>query len=166
MDDIVEEIRALQEHYIHSVRTPEANLRWLTDYASDLKGFNFESIQLACKSWRQSDAKRFPTPGQLMDIAIKLKPKNDHFQAVAWTKLSQDEYDALPLVEKIRQQRLMASHERGKAGPMWSGTGPLRPDQMSDNWHAHRTRAKHHDDEAHRLMGVLSTAKGRQEGTQ
>lgn len=48
--------------------------RWLDDYVSDLTGAGFGEcdVRIACTNWRTSEAKKMPTPGELLAYCRKV----------------------------------------------------------------------------------------------
>jgi len=53
-------------HYPQLKRTPDEQRLWVQDWIEDLHGFPADLVSEAAQLWRNSDAERFPTPGQLM----------------------------------------------------------------------------------------------------
>jgi hypothetical protein len=62
----LDEIKGLSLHYPRRQLSQQDFARWLEDYANDLAVFSPADIRLACIQWRQSDARRMPTPGELI----------------------------------------------------------------------------------------------------
>lgn len=69
-EQIALEVEALALHYPAFNRTPQesriANGHWL----DDLEAWPVDLIQEACKRWRNSPERYFPTPGQLKALAL------------------------------------------------------------------------------------------------
>lgn len=159
--EIIDELDALSTHYPRGPRSPDQHMRFLEDYLDDLKDFSLEQVRAACRRWRQSDATKFPHSGQLMGAA-RAERGRDLGDNTPWGRLTDADYEALSLPEKIRHQRILASEARGRAGPMfhnvdgsWRKGVHLTPQEMPDKHHENRELARRHDEEAKRLMGFL-----------
>jgi hypothetical protein len=168
MIEIVDEIERLAVHCRPPLMQVEQRESWLRDWCDDLAGFEIEAIRSACREWRQSGAQKFPTPGQLLPMVRKRTagPRADGGALQPWRELSDGEYEALSLRDKIRHQRILAAEAYRKAGPMWrngaGGANPAKPvkghvapDQMPDTWRYWTDIARSHDAEAQRLASYL-----------
>lgn len=158
---ICAEINALSSHYLTTTKSPDDHARWLIDFATDLGDLTPEQVRRACAAWRTSDAKKFPTPGQLRKTAPLL-----HVEALPapraepWRPISNGEYQALTIIQKIRHHRSSIGHALDRAGPMWRDGKPVGPEELPASWHEWRQRARNHADEAGRLQTILDQPKG------
>lgn len=158
--EIADEIEALSAHYIRPIRSAEEQSRWLADYLTDLGEFPLASVQSACRRWRQSDATKFPTPGQLRAMVRAATPSNqDPTANRPWTPLSDAEYERLTITEKVRHQKLLAMEAGRKAGPMWAGGARASVECMPARWHEWKAREANHYEEARRLQAILDRAR-------
>lgn len=66
--EIATELEALALHYPVLRRTPEEQRIVVRQWAEDLADYPLDLIAEACRQWRNSDAERFPTPGQLKKL--------------------------------------------------------------------------------------------------
>lgn len=153
--DIINELEALGAHYIRSVRSPEVQARWVKDYLTDLGDIDLEALRKACAAWRQSEAQRFPTPGQLRTAALAHQPRQGQASARAWEPISDLAYDALSLRDKIRHQTILGNEAKMKAGPMWVNGSPAPAEQLPDRWHIWTRQAENHYAEAKRLRNFM-----------
>lgn len=71
---IATEISALSSHYPARKLSQGDRARWLDDFVSDLAGYDERDVRLACAMWRKSEAKKMPTPGELLAICYKVIP--------------------------------------------------------------------------------------------
>lgn len=164
--EIINAIEALTVH----CRPPlmEANQRtsWLSDWCDDLGRFPAEAIANGCRKWRHSGNTKFPTPGQLLPLVGEGVPNPDRVKALPWRPATQEEYQAMTLKEKIRENLILASEADGKAGPQFRNTSQrgsinraagvhLTPEQMPPEWHRWRDVAATHRAEAGRLRKHL-----------
>lgn len=79
MSEIVNEIKALSAHYPRRTMAAGDMARWLTDYAESLTeaGFDATDVRIACRNWRDGEASRMPTPGELLAYCRKVfRPEN------------------------------------------------------------------------------------------
>lgn len=159
--EIIAEIEALEVHYFRVRREPEERQRWLRDYLADLGDVEVERLRAACQKWRMSPARKFPTSGELMQLAPGRVGAGPRLEA--WRPLSDYEYDRLPLREKIRHQRILAEAAAQKAGPQMINKRPALADDMPAHWHEWRQKAANHTDEVRRLSEKLAEAKARNE---
>lgn len=153
---IIEELEALASHYIRPVRSTSEHERFLADYLNDLSGFPIEAVMKACQDWRKSDASKFPTCGQLLAFVRNAMPKGSAVNNEAWRHLTDQEYDALTMAEKIRHRTIMAVEAKTKAGPMWRNGKPVSPEDMPESWHTQQAIARGHYEEASRLKAKLA----------
>lgn len=67
-DTIRSVVEALSSHYPAKRLGPDAKAQWLADYVDsfDRAGFTAADVRLACAGWQDSDAKRMPSPGELL----------------------------------------------------------------------------------------------------
>lgn len=158
------EVQALSSHYPVSTKSPADHARWLSDFADDLGDLGGAAVAKACRAYRLSDAKRFPTPGQLRKLALERLPSSTPTERfVRWEPATQERYAAMSLSEKVDENMRLASAARHKAGPMWGKFGPLTPEQLPRSWHAGIARAQSYEAEASRLRKVLHAVKDRQD---
>lgn len=161
--EIIKELRALEQFCAFKVvRSGEENERFLKDYLADIEDFPLDAIRQACSEWRKSGATKYPTPGQLIPLIRSKIPEPKAARIEPWRPLSDDEYQALSLREKIRHHTILAHECSTKAGPMFRSSGPnsgkgqhLTPEDMPPEWHELRRRAQGHADEAKRLRSYL-----------
>jgi hypothetical protein len=157
--EISDELQALSLHYFRMVRSPEDHERWIADYAEALKVYPVEAIRAGCRAWRESAADKFPKVGQLLPyVRDAAAPKAERTVTRAWEPPTQEEYDALSLREKMRQQSLLgtqakdtAYREAMRAG--WDRNIASAPDCFGF-WMA---RAEGHFAEANRLRSKLAS---------
>lgn len=160
--DIVDALESLAVHCRPPIMSVEDRSRWMKDWCSDLANFPVEAIKLACTRWRQSDNTRFPTPGQLLPLVRAVVPaKAEGGKPEAWRPISDDEYRALPIREKIRHLQIVRSELTSAAGPMIKNEGAfkgrhLTRDDMPESWHDAHRRAETIDQEIKRLRETLS----------
>lgn len=164
--EIIDEIEALTVHCRPPIMEASARASWLTDWCEDLAEFRIEHIRLAIREWRQSGSAKFPTPGQLLPLIRSKMPVKVEERISDWRPLTDDEYRALSVREKIRHQLILA-HEAGcKAGPMWrnpEGANMARPvdgrvplEEMPASYrHWREVEARHHA-EAKRLREIIN----------
>lgn len=164
--DIIEAIEALAIHCRPAIMDVEQWSLWLRDWCADLTEFPIEAIAAACRKWRRSGSVKFPTPGQLLPLVREGIPAERTERLDSWRLLTDDEYGALSVREKIRHHQILAHQAYLKAGPMFRNTsqGPrmsgvhLTPEEMDANHLKWADVGKHHTEEAHRLRQHL---KGR-----
>jgi len=90
------------------------------DYADDLGDLGAEAVERACRSWRQSDAKRFPTPGQLSKLAEPIAKAALRGPAPeTWREITDAQYAALSLEDKIWHREKLADEASAKAASLW-----------------------------------------------
>lgn len=157
---IIEELQALQAHYPRQARATDEEQRWLRDYVEDLHACPDDAVRYACRRWRQSGARKYPTSGELLSFAQQFQPRgdaNETRKTPPWGPVSDYEYDAMTLAEKLRHQTILGNHAQFTAGPQ---TKPK--EAMPEAWHEHRERARHHFAEASRLRGLLAQARQRE----
>ena len=159
-DTIVSELDALGAHYIRPNRSPAEHTRFLRDFVSDLGPVTPDVVRRACQSWRQSDANKFPTPGQLLKKIEALTPQRSAAPG-PWREVSEAEYDRMTLTEKIDHQTILANECDQRAGPMWRNGEPVALEDMPDVYHTWKRRASDHRKEAKRLRERLVDAKSR-----
>lgn len=140
---------------------------WWADYFEALEDIPTVAVEAGMAAWvRRPESQFMPKPGQLRELAMNTPNDADRAYnealrqleapvvnkgAQAWDWPTQAEYDAMPLPEQIRQNRIMAGRCRSDAGPQGMDT---MPDDMPDAWKAYRVKAKHYDDEAKRLTAI------------
>jgi hypothetical protein len=115
--EIVKELRALEQFCtFKAVRSGEEQERFLRDYLADVQDFPLEAIQKGCADWRKSGQTKFPTPGQLIPlIKAHIVQARVEVSAQPWRPLTEPEYRALSVEDKIRHCRLLASQSRAEA---------------------------------------------------
>lgn len=159
--EIVDELQALGQHYIRSIRTPEQEERFLRDYLNDLGSYPLSAIKQGCIAWRNSDASKFPTPGQLVaKVRANLPREQREDRPEPWRHLTEEEYNRLSLRDKIRHRTILAGELRRKAGPMWANGQPVAAEAMPERWHELMSRSHGHYEEAGRLKATLARAEG------
>lgn len=168
--EIIRELRALEKFCAFPPNmNGEDRERFLKDYLADIQEFPLSAIQKACQKWRTSGQAKFPTPGQLIPLIRGCMAAEPRESVEVWRPLSDDEYRALTVREKIRHHQILSHEAYTKAGPMFRNTsqGPrmsgvhLTPDEMDANYRKWTDLGKHHAQEAHRLRQyVRGTAQG------
>jgi len=133
----------------------------LRDYLADLAGFTPEAVEAACGIWRRGGAKKFPLSGELL-AAVTAEHGRQTVKIGAWCELSEAEYDALNLADKIRHQKILASMASFKAGPMMRKGKHLTPANLPPEWHMGKARAANHHAEARRLKEKLDEWRANQ----
>lgn len=169
---ILREVAALSSHYPVSTKSPADQARWLSDFADDLGDLGADAVTKACRAYRLSEAKRFPTPGALRKLAVEriaALPAPDARPAEVWRPLNDEAYDRAPLSEKIRHHQNMASEANLKAAVLWRRLPEARagnppsflepPSNDPGEWAIWRRREMNHNAEAKRLKAILKTAK-------
>lgn len=164
--EIIDCIEALAVHCRPPLMTTEQRESWMRDWCDDLAQYPAETIASACRKWRHSGSNKFPTPGQLMPLVREIAPADDGPKVEVWRPLTDEEYRALSVREKIRHQLILAHQARCKAGPMYRnerGASVGRPmgerlstEQMPETWHRWSRVAEGHEAEAKRLREILS----------
>ena len=154
--EILNEIEPLEAH----CRPPPMNelqrAGWLRDWCADLAEFPIEAIAAGCRKWRHSGSTKFPTPGQLLPlIRAELPQRREAVNAEPWRPISDAEYEALKLPEKIRHHRILAHDARRKAGPMWVNGKHCTAEEMPEGWRRWNEQAERHEAEAARLTKYL-----------
>lgn len=152
--EIIAEIDALTIHCRAPLMDVEQRGRWQRDWAQDLAKYEIEIIRQAFRQWRQGESQKFPTPGQILPLLERLsnRPAATEPEALAWRyDISEADYRALSLNDKIRHHLAAANHCRRRAGPMWRDGRPMLLEEMPREWHDWRERAHNHDMEAKRL---------------
>jgi len=153
--EILNEIDALSSHCRVPLMSVEQRTGWMRDWCEDLGQFRIEDIRRAFRDWRQSGNTKFPTPGQVMPILRRLNDVGaPEAKLVSWRELSDPEYAALSLSEKVRHHLILANKAEVAAGPMWRH-GKHASD-MPDEWHGQRQRAENHRAEAKRLRDLMN----------
>lgn len=150
--EIIDEIEALTVHCRPPIMSVEQRARWQQDWIGDLGKFPLEAIQSALRQWRQSESTKFPTAGQLLPMIERQSGRDKDRTYEVWRyDISDEEYRAMSLNDKIRHHKIAAGHCRSKAGPMPHLGKPVAKDDMPKAWHEWRDRAGNHDAEAQRL---------------
>lgn len=166
--EIIDEIEALAVHCRPPIMEPAARASWLRDWCDDLAGFPISAVRLGCRAYRQSGQVKFPTAGQLLpmvraNLPVERAPPG---ATEPWRPISDAEYEALSLREKIRHREVMAREARRKAGPMWKNPpegasfkrpvrGHVRAEDMPEAWRIQSQIAAEHEEEARRLRSHL-----------
>lgn len=164
--EIMGEIEALETHCRAPLMTVDARSRWISDWCKDLKTFSVEAIEEAFRDWRNSGSTKFPTAGQIVPlIKAKIRQPGDVSAAPRkWEPLSEADYYAASLEDKIRHHRILAERARFDAGPMylagatWASGRHLERSEMSDKWRAYQRQADNHAAEAKTLHGKMTSA--------
>lgn len=165
--EIADAIEALALHCRPPLMAVDQRLLWLRDWCTDLAEFPIEAVQAACRKWRHSAAAKFPTPGQLLPLVRESLPAEKTGAVEVWRELSDSEYRALTVREKIRHCTILAHEARIKAGPMLVNTTlrgssrisgkHLTSEEMPDTWRRWTAIAEGHEAEAKRLREILRT---------
>jgi hypothetical protein len=160
-------IESLAVHCRPPLMSIEQRLLWLRTWAEDLQEYPIEAVAQACRQWRQSEATKFPTPGQLMPLVKACLPSERTERAEVWREASPEEYRAMSIREKIREHQILGHNAFSKAGPMFrntTGSGPitkasgthLEPGDMPDSHAAWIAEGKRHNEEIRRLRQYLN----------
>lgn len=163
--EIIDQIEALAVHCRPPIMSIEQRESWMRDWCADLADFPDEAIAAACRKWRHTGSAKFPTPGQLLPLVRDSLPMERGSRVEVWRELTDDEYRALSVREKIRHRTILAHEARCKAGPMFRserGASMGRPvgthttaDQMPETWRRWTAIAEGHEAEAKRLREHL-----------
>lgn len=163
--EIIDAIEALAVHCRPPLMAVEQRMLWLRDWCADLAGFPLDAIAGACRQWRHGGKTKFPTPGELLPMVRALAQQDQRGPAEQpWRPLSDAEYQALTVREKIRHHQILSHEAYSKAGPMFRNTsqGPrmsgvhLDPEQMDAEYRKWTDLGKHHSQEAYRLRQYVS----------
>lgn len=155
---IAEAVERLAVHCRTPVMSLEERSVWLEDWCRDFAEFPIEAITEACRRWRNGEDRRFPLPGQLRPLVVLAVAGGDRpvvERAEPWRPVSQAEYQAMTVAEKLRHQRILCSNALRKAGPMWRNGRPVTADELPDTWRRWRDKAAGHEAEALRLAAHL-----------
>ena len=160
--EIIDQIEALAVHCRPPLMSVDHRSLWLRTWCEDLAEFPAEAIRVGCRSWRQGDSTKFPTPGQLLPLVRKAAapqraPAPERAPHPAWTPISDELYASLSLVDKAWNQGKMGQWCLGQAGPQPRDTPP---DEMPEAWKAWRRRATDHFAEETRLKQLLAIHRG------
>lgn len=153
--DVAADLAALEEHYPHAIRSEAAQRGYLKDFVDVLAGKNAEAFKGAVYAWKTDPKnKRMPTPGQLLALVIEKSPPPPKVEVEKpmpeqpWFPPTEQDLARMPLREARRQHLILMGFYLGKAGPMWSGTGPLDVEAMDparrDRFERNRAKAEHH----------------------
>lgn len=155
--EIRAELEALSTHCRPPLMETNQRALWLRDWCADLAGYPIEAIRTACRRYRNSEATKFPTPGQLMPMvkAATTSERDASAKALPWSPSAQDAYAKLSLADKIFENRALARIAYRKAGPMWKHGAPATPEELGPVWRAHTDQAKAYEAEAARLSKYL-----------
>lgn len=131
--DIMNELEALEAHCRAPIMDVGRRALWAKTWCEDLGEFPIAAIRLACRTWRQGDSQKFPTPGQLLPLVRNALPKPPVRQGHErpWTWPSEADLAGMTLRERRRQYLIMASETRGKAGPMNADGQYPRPEHVA-----------------------------------
>lgn len=157
--EIVKELRALEQFCtFKAVRSGEEQERYMLDYLADIQDFPLDAIRRACAEWRRSGVTKFPSSGQLIPLIrkniVEQKPEPDR----EWRPISDAEYEALNLREKIRHRMVLAREARITASTHTHGwdrnvtTAPPTYRHWIDV-------AASHEAEAQRLRGIINRSQ-------
>lgn len=148
--EIMDAIKSLSVHCRAPIMDVDDRSRWLQTWCEDLAEFPLDAIRSGCRTWRQSDNTRFPTPGQLLPLirAATSTPRDSSPNNKSWSWPTDDELASMTLREQRRQYQIMASQCRGKAGPMDNNGKHPKPEWIG--------RAQGYDAEAQRVAGLIS----------
>jgi hypothetical protein len=148
--EITDEIERLAAHCRPPLMDVNQRVLWLEDWCSDLKSFPIEAIRAACTKWRHGEDRKFPTAGQMRGLCMANTPGKPTPSGLyePWRELSDAEYEALGLNNKIRHHEILAAEAGRKAGPFrLDAPEPARPEAHA----VCRPRQQAHHDEAARL---------------
>jgi len=165
--DIIDEIERLTVHCRPPIMEADLRAGWLADWCADLTEFPIEAIRLAIREWRHSGSNKFPTPGQLIPMVRGKLPPEKREREGDWRELSDDEYRALSVREKIRHQLILAHRAGAKAGPMWRNPentanirrpmpGHIPLEEMPGAYHHWKHVEAQHLAEAKRLREIIN----------
>lgn len=151
------ELEALGTHCRAPLMETNQRALWLRDWCADLAEYPIEAIRTACRRYRNSEATKFPTPGQLIPmVKSAAKPElRAGVKALPWEPATQEAYEALSLTEKIFENRALAKIAYRKAGPMWKHGRPATPEELGPVWRAYNDQAVAYEAEAARLSKFL-----------
>lgn len=157
-NEIVEALERLETHCRAPLMSIEARTGWMRDWCDDLKDCDVADVNAACQKWRNGDERKFPLPGQLKAVIRSLRPQrtDSDNQGGAWRELTDAEYQALTIREKIRYHQICVQQCLRKAGPMWSAGRHREMADMPQSFHDWRAKASNHGEEARRLQGKLN----------
>lgn len=165
-NEIAELIEGLAVHCRPPVMSANERARWLADWCDDLKDHDADAIAGACRRWREGTDRKFPLLGQLLPL-IKASARGEDRPAGSnepWRELTEDEYQALTLREKIRHHRIMASNCGTKAGPQSINHQPVLREEMPETWHFWKNRQANHLAEVERLTKVVNERAEKSDG--
>lgn len=173
--EIIDQIEALAVHCRPPVMEPTARASWLRDWCDDLVGFPIESIRLGIREYRHCGETKFPTAGKLLPLIRAKLPVEKGAAVEVWRPLSDDEYAALSIRDKIRHQLILAKLAADRAGPMWKnpqgGASMKRPtpghitfEDMPSAYRRWKGVEAGHLAEAKRLREFLKQPGGSAEG--
>jgi hypothetical protein len=161
---IIDAIEALAVHCRPPIMSVPQRELWMRDWCADLASFPAEAITNACRKYRQSEATKFPTPGQLIPLVRLSLPSTTGEKVAEWAPLSDAEYASLSIRDKSRHRSILAHDARIKAGPMYvnrsptlSGATPghVSAENMPAVWRKWTGIAEAHEAEAKRLREHL-----------
>lgn len=158
--EIVKELRALEQFCtFKAVRTGDEQERYMLDYLADIQMFPLEAIRKACAEWRTSGSTKFPTSGQLIPLIRKHTPQETAPKNHEWRPISEEEYEAMSLSEKIRHRLILAREARVTASTKthgWDRNITTAPPAYK-HW---QDVAEGHEREAQKLRGFMRNARG------
>lgn len=167
-EDISSEINSLAVHCRPPLMTADERAAWTVDWINDLVKFPIEAVRTGFRKWRHSGSTKFPTPGQILPLVRDAMPAEKSQAVTVWRDLSDDEYRALSVREKIRHHQILSHNAYSQAGPMFRNTSArgapvskasglhLTPDDMDAAYRKWTDLGKHHAQEAHRLRQYVS----------
>ena len=161
-DEISEAINDLARHCRLPIMSEDQRAGWLRDWCTDLKAYPAEAVRHGCQQWRRTATKEaFPKFSELRPLIEAVVTRSQVGEKIeAWRRLSEGDYRALTLREKVRYLTVLAIDLRKEAGPQWGGGGPKLAEEMPPVWHSLRAEADEADSEAKRLGEVLRRYKG------
>ena len=165
--EIIDAIEGLAVHCRPPLMSVEDKARWMRDWAEDLSEFPIEAILGATKKWRMSGNTKFPTAGQFMPMLRQLIPSDREGSSGPWYEAGPEEYEAMTLREKIREQKIRASVAGGKAKQMFRNTSVpgrfsgvhIRAEDMPESHHRWRQIEVDHLREAKRLREIMINSR-------
>jgi hypothetical protein len=161
-DEISEAINDLARHCRLPIMSEDQRAGWLRDWCTDLKAYPAEAVRHGCQQWRRTATKEaFPKFSELRPLIEAVVTRSQVGEKIeAWRRLSEGDYRALTLREKVRYQLALAADLRREAGPQWGGGRPKLAEDMPPVWHSLRAEAAVAEAEAKRLGEVLRRYKG------
>lgn len=153
--EIMEALEGLAVHCRPPLMSVEGRTSWMRDWCDDLADYDITAIREACKRWRHGADRKFPLPGQLMAVANQFERRDHKPAPQLWGPVSDEEYQSMGLMDKIRHQELLAMDCRGRAGPMMLNGQHIALEDMPPTFHDWCRRSDNHYAEAKRLRAFM-----------